>query len=314
MEKRNQTVENILSVSRNQRLRELLHDAVGFLGYNSRTTVDGVDVLAQLTTNRFDIVITDIEMLGTDGLELIKRISTDFPEVDVIAITGYQTGYRYTDVVEVGASDFICKPFGVNELAAKIKRIIRERGLRTELRRLTVQDALTGLFNRRHFDQNLKHEAIRALRQKYSLYLLLIDIDNFKQYNDKYGHQMGDTLIRELATIISRNIREDVDSGYRYGGDEFAIMIPHANRQQARLVANRLLTIYNEKNLTPTGLSLGLAKLEGSHETLETNLEDLVRKADSCLYLAKSNGGNQVREDGGTKVARNTPIGQHSVH
>jgi diguanylate cyclase (GGDEF)-like protein len=165
--------------------------------------------------------------------------------------------------------------------------------MRFELRRLSTCDALTGLYNRRHLDDNLQNEAIRASRQHYDLYLLLIDIDNFKVYNDKYGHQQGDRLLQELARIILRSIRDNVDSGYRYGGDEFAATILHTNPQQALMVAERLRAEYNERNLVPTSLSIGIAKLKNSHGTLEEDLDDLIRKADQALYLAKNNGGDQ---------------------
>ncbi len=112
-------------------------------------------------------------------------------------------------------------------------------------------------------------------------------------YNDKHGHQQGDILLKELAEIISRNIRKDVDAGYRYGGDEFAVTILHANPQQALMVAERLRIEYNEKNLVPTSLSIGIAKLKGSPKISEEDLDTMIREADRALYLAKDGGGDQ---------------------
>jgi diguanylate cyclase (GGDEF)-like protein len=284
---------SMLSVDDDGELRELLHELICQMGHVSVTATDGVDALEKMEEKQFDIVITDINMPRLNGVGLIKRITSDFSDTDVIAITGYQTEYNYTDIIALGASDFISKPINIDEFEAKIKRIVRERNMRFELRRLSTCDALTGLYNRRHLDDNLQNEAIRASRQHYDLYLLLIDIDNFKVYNDKYGHQQGDRLLQELARIILRSIRENVDSGYRYGGDEFAATILHANPQQALMVAERLRTEYNERNLVPTSLSIGIAKLKNSHGTLEEDLDDLIRKADQALYLAKNNGGDQ---------------------
>jgi len=292
-----QSQQSALCVDDDRELRELLHELIGQMGHTSETAVDGVNALEKMEKKHFDIVITDINMPRLDGIGLIKRIAADFSDTDVIAITGYQTEYNYTDIIALGASDFISKPINIDEFEAKIKRIVRERNMRFELRRLSTCDALTGLYNRRHLDDNLQNEAIRASRQHYDLYLLLIDIDNFKVYNDKYGHQQGDRLLQELARIILRSIRENVDSGYRYGGDEFAATILHANPQQALMVAERLRTEYNAKNLVPTSLSIGIAKLKNSHKnshkTLEEDLDDLIRKADQALYLAKNNGGDQ---------------------
>ena len=283
----------MLSVDDDGELRELLHELICQMGHASVTATDGVDALEKMEEKQFDIVITDINMPRLNGVGLIKRITADFSDTDVIAITGYQTEYNYTDIIALGASDFISKPINIDEFEAKIKRIVRERNMRFELRRLSTCDALTGLYNRRHLDDNLQNEAIRASRQHYDLYLLLIDIDNFKVYNDKYGHQQGDRLLQELARIILRSIRDNVDSGYRYGGDEFAATILHTNPQQALMVAERLRTEYNARNLLPTSLSIGIAKLKNSHGTLEEDLDDLIRKADQALYLAKNNGGDQ---------------------
>lgn len=293
MDLENRTRQSVLSVDDDQGLRELLHDLISQMGHTSETAVDGVDALQKMEERHFDIVVTDINMPRLNGIGLIKRIASDFNDTDVVAITGFQTQYNYTDIIALGASDFISKPIHINEFEAKITRIVRERDMRTELRRLSTRDALTGLYNRRYLDDNLRQEAVRASRQDYDLYLLLIDIDNFKVYNDKHGHQHGDQLLKELAKIISQNIRQNVDSAYRYGGDEFAVAVLHANPQQALMVAERLRADYNERNLVPTSLSIGIAKLKDLSKTLENDLDNLVREADQALYLAKNNGGDQ---------------------
>ena len=283
----------MLSVDDDRELRDLLHELISDMGHMSATAVDGMDALAKMEERQFDIVITDINMPRLNGVGLIKRIAADFTDTDVIAITGFQTEYKYTDIIALGASDFISKPININEFEAKIKRIVRERHMRSELRRLSTCDALTGLYNRRHLDENLRNEAIRAFRQHYDLYLLLIDVDDFKTYNDKYGHQQGDRLLRELAQIIKRNIRLNVDSGYRYGGDEFAVTVIHANPRQAVMVAERFRKEYNERNLIPTSLSIGIAKLKNSTNDMDQDLDNMIREADQALYLAKNNGGDQ---------------------
>jgi two-component system cell cycle response regulator len=303
MDQATRTGKSVLCVDDDPEVRELLHEIISHLGHNSKTAVDGIGALEKLADDHFDIVITDINMPRMDGIELIKRIKTDFDDVDVIVITAYEMTYKYTDIIALGASDYISKPFNVNELEAKLNRILRERRLRVGLRRLSTRDGLTGLYNRRYFDENLKHEASRAFRQNFSLYLLFIDLDGFKAYNDKYGHQQGDKLLRELAEVILDNIRKDVDSACRYGGDEFVIILPHAKRQQALMVAERLLDSFNKRNVSSTGLSIGLAKLEGSGETLKENLESLIRKVDQAAYRAKINGGNQVCDEQGQSAS-----------
>ena len=302
MDQVTQTGKAILCVDDDPGIRELLHEIIIRLGHSSITAVDGIDALEKLADGHFDIVITDISMPRMDGTELIKKIITDFGDVDIIVVTAYEMTYKYTDIIALGVSDFISKPFNVNELEAKLNRVLRERQLRAELKSLSTRDGLTELYNRRYFDENLEHEVSRALRQSYSLYLLFIDVDGFKAYNDKFGHQRGDKLLIELSAIIRDNIRKDVDSAYRYGGDEFAVILPHANRQQALMVAQRLLKSFNRRSVSSTGLSIGLTKLEDSGETLKKNLESLIRKADQAAYRAKINGGNQVCDEQGQRA------------
>ena len=293
MEREDKDRQSVLSVDDDRDLRDLLHELITGMGLISATAVDGMDALEKMKEDQFDIVITDINMPRLNGIGLIKRVAAEYSDTDVIAITGFQTEYNYTDIIALGASDFISKPINMNEFEAKIKRILRERNMRFELKQLSTRDSLTGLYNRRYLDDNLRNEAIRASRQHYDLYLLLIDIDNFKTYNDQYGHQQGDRLLQELAQIISGNIRNNVDSGYRYGGDEFAVTVLHANPRQALMVADRFCREYNKKNLIPTSLSIGIAKLKNSSNDLAQDLDSMVREADQALYLAKNNGGNQ---------------------
>ena len=294
MDKEKQTSYSVISVDDDEEMIGLLHEVVSQLGHVSVTAVDGVDAFEKLGESEFDIIITDISMPRMNGIELTKRVKTDFEDIDVVVVTGYQEEYKYTDVIEIGASDFISKPFNINELEAKINRIIRERELRAELKRLSIRDGLTSLYNRRYFDENLKREAIRAFRQRYGLFLLLVDVDNFKEYNDQFGHQKGDDLLKELARLMMFYSRDNVDSVYRYGGDEFAVIIPHAKHEQAILVAQRLRNKFNTSKLGPAFLSMGMAQLAGGLKTLEQDLETLLRIADQHLYLAKNNGGDQI--------------------
>jgi two-component system cell cycle response regulator len=308
--KKSKTPYTILCVDDDTEMIGLLREVVSQLGHTSVTAVDGIDALEKLGEHQVDIVITDISMPRMNGIDLTKRIKTDLEDVDVVVVTGYMDEYKYTDVIEIGASDFISKPFNINELEAKINRIIRERELRAELKRLSIRDGLTGLFNRRYFDENLKREAIRAFRQHYGLFLLLVDVDNFKDYNDQFGHQKGDDLLKELARLMMLYSRDNVDSVYRYGGDEFAVIIPHAEHEQAMMVAKRLRSKFNSSNLGPTSLSMGMAQLDGRLKSLEQDLENLLRRADQYLYMSKNKGGDQICAAGEHSDPKNPPTNE----
>lgn len=279
------TDESILIVDDDEEINTVLEKILKNLGFSVRSVLGGEDALKALKDMAFTFLLTDMRMPNMSGMELIKRVSSDFPDVNIIAMTGYSEGYRYIDVLNSGASDFIKKPFESGELEAKIKRIINERNLKQELNRLSITDALTGLFNQRHFYIRLKEEVMRAERQQNPLALILFDLDNFKIYNDTHGHLAGDEILRKAGILINKSIRIGVDSGYRYGGDEFAIILIDANMTIAKGIGNRveaslLETVNIMASMGVTIFSKGMS------------YRDFVAEADKNLYRAKLNRKN----------------------
>jgi len=251
------------------------------LGFQAESVDNGSDALKMLKEKPYTILLTDIKMPGMDGLELIQRARDAYPRVAAVAMTGYSRKYSYVDVVNSGASDFINKPIHIGELEAKLKRTIIERDLKQELRRLSITDSLTGLYNKGHFYERLKNEVIRAERQKHPLALIFFDLDNFKQYNDTYGHVEGDRLLKKVGGIINTIIRQGVDSGYRYGGDEFAIILIDTESGITQAIRKRIETSIRQD--CHLGVSVGYAQF--SHGI---SSEKFLRKADNRLYEAKA--------------------------
>jgi two-component system, cell cycle response regulator len=271
--------ENILIVDDDPYLKETLEQLLRRLGFPSESVSSGMDAIKKLGENKYSIVLTDMKMPGMDGLELIGRIRDGF-DISTIAMTGYSEGYTYVDVINAGASDFIKKPFGIEELEAKIRRIITERNLRKELNRLSITDSLTELYNQRHFYDRLNDEVIRASRQKHTLSLILLDLNNFKTYNDSYGHLEGDEVLKSVGKIIMSCIREGVDSGYRYGGDEFAIILIDADIDITQDISLRIEKAFEDKGKVT--VSIGYAIFSNGMTTT-----DLVLAADKELYRSK---------------------------
>ncbi|MBA2848308.1 diguanylate cyclase [Thermosulfuriphilus ammonigenes] len=284
----------LLLVDDDASVLSLLAEFVAHLGYPYKTAKDGLEALKRLEKEDFDVVITDLIMPRLDGLSLIKEIKKHWPEVDVIVITGYGREFRYSDVIKAGASDFINKPFDLDELEAKLSRVLRERALLAELQRLTREDPLTGLYNRRFFEDKLKEECHRAWRLKHPLFLMMIDIDHFKEYNDTYGHQAGDEVLKGLAEVIKSSIRQNVDWGFRYGGDEFSVIVTHAGPEEIRKVAERIRRRYEAKNFEPTSISIGVAPFRCQNDPSPRDIDDLIFRADEALYEAKKAGGNKI--------------------
>jgi len=292
---------SILIVDDDQLILEVLCAFIETLGYHYHTASNGQEAVDALKESEYNLVITDMMMPNMDGMQLLKHIREHYPRIDVIVVTGYIGEFSYTDVIKAGASDFISKPFNTDELEAKIKRIIREQSLIRELERLSISDPLTGLYNRRYFDMKLNEEVHRGLRQDYPVFLMFIDVDKFKTYNDTFGHQAGDRVLQALSHILSQCTRENVDWTFRIGGDEFAIIIPYTVRKHTTQVAERILQFYHEYDFTKTSLSIGLAKfIRHDQLTWYEDIEDLIFRADKALYKAKAEGGNKVVSDEST--------------
>ncbi len=161
--------------------------------------------------------------------------------------------------------------------------------LEEKLREQALTDGLTRLFNARAFFQAFPSEMKRARRMKHPLTLLMLDIDRFKQYNDSHGHPAGDRVLKGLGKVIQEQVRKDVDSGYRYGGDEFAVILPYLSLNEARNVAERISRSFVDLGYPEVSLSVGILMMEG-----DLSMHQMVDMVDSAMYKAKSMGGNRV--------------------
>lgn len=272
--------ENILIVDDEVEVGKAVKNILTSLGFNADFVGDGNGAVERLRNGDYNFLITDINMPDLNGIELIKIVSKENPETNIIAMTGYDKDYTYMDVINAGASDFIVKPFKVDEIEAKITRILIERNVREKLAKLSITDNLTGLYNQRHFYNKLREEIERANRQKHNLSLILLDLDNFKVYNDKYGHLAGDTVLSKSGKIIQSNIRDNVDTAFRYGGDEFAVILVEADEHIVKNISERLKDGFEE--LSEVSASIGYSTYSSGMK-----IQDLINIADRRLYREK---------------------------
>lgn len=285
----------ILVVDDEESLRDILHEALLEWGHSVLVAENGRQALVRLAENPVDVIITDLQMPEMDGMELTGEVRRRYPEVDVIAITGFSNRYHYAEVIAAGAADFISKPFTLDKLEAKLIRLFRERSLRNRLQEIAQRDPLTGLYNRRHFETVIADEAVRSIRYRHPLALMFMDVDRFKQYNDQYGHRAGDALLVTLADILLSSIRDHVDKVFRYGGDEFLVVLPMLEQAGALKVAERILDKYRQAGLGETSLSIGIAELRVETGDLDRDIEQLIRRADASLYHVKKHlGGDRT--------------------
>jgi diguanylate cyclase (GGDEF)-like protein len=298
----------ILVVDDDKSIREVIQEAIIHFGYDCSIAEDGIEALKVLEQKNVDVVITDILMPNMNGIELTKAIKEKY-DCDVIIMTGFVKDYTYEDIIEIGASDFTQKPVSIKELLIRIKRVLKERALIAEricaeealresekrYQELSITDGLTNLYNLRHFYDQLELEIERTNRYNHLLTLLLLDIDDFKLFNDKFGHLDGDTVLVELANIIRKSMRQ-TDSAFRYGGDEFVVILPETNVKQGLVVAERIRAGMNKIPFTPVKgktvhatLSIGLTQY-----TLGEELKNFIKRTDKAMYRAKERGKNQI--------------------
>jgi diguanylate cyclase (GGDEF)-like protein/PAS domain S-box-containing protein len=166
-----------------------------------------------------------------------------------------------------------------------------------QLLRLSITDSLTGLFNVRHLNAELG-KLIKAHRRypNRPISIALIDVDKFKLYNDTKGHQAGDHLLVMLSNIFQTELRQDMDSAYRYGGDEFVLLLPDTNGEGAKVICDRILNAFRKLNLEPTSLSVGIAQYAAGEDGKDVtpSVKEFIGKADEAMYAVKTRGGNLV--------------------
>lgn len=292
-EKKETTV--ILLVDDDKSVQVTLSILIEVLGYHCLVAGGGLEAIQVLKATDVDLVISDVVMPGMDGLELLDYIKKHHQETDVIISTGFSEKASYAEVIKAGAIDFIKKPIEQPELEAKLARAIRERNMVRALEQLSMYDGLTSLLNRRSFDERFPQEIERAYRQNYPLILAFIDVDNFKDYNDHYGHPAGDEVLISLGKILIECTRDKVDMCFRFGGDEFAVLLPQASADQGTEIVHRILSSFDEKSYGDTTLSIGVVACKRdinlSSKEDERRIKELVDKA---MYDAKNSGKNCV--------------------
>lgn len=289
----------ILIVDDDHAIRNSVQEFLSIMDFKTHTAENAEQALALLKDYHIDVVITDIIMNGMDGLRMTQVIKESY-DTEVIVITGYTGDYSYEEAINKGADDFIFKPVRFEELLLRLKRVLRERKMtqdRTQilerLKELAITDDLTKLYNSRHFYHQLENEINRFNRYQRPLSLLLIDVDHFKEYNDAHGHLEGDKVLHKIARLITSCLRT-MDTAYRYGGEEFTVILPETTCDAAMAVSQRINDVvknelFIENNQRNISVSIGVTEyLPGE------NLTEFVRRADKAMYMAKEGGRNRT--------------------
>jgi diguanylate cyclase (GGDEF)-like protein len=264
---------------------------------------NGEAALEFCKTNYPDLILLDVNMPGLNGYEVCRRLKQDerTREIPVIFVTAQSDVSQEEEGLAAGAVDFIAKSASANVMRARVGTLITLKRQSDLLRTMARVDALTGLANRRHFDEILSSEWRRCTRSGNPLSLMLIDLDHFKLFNDHYGHQAGDSCLQQVSACLKAGFARSHDLVARYGGEEFVCVMPETPlegaeaKAQALEKAVRALRIPHDKSAVAGGIvtiSLGVAV---ATPTVGDDCASLILCADRSLYMAKDGGRGQVQ-------------------
>ncbi|MFA3789618.1 diguanylate cyclase [Aliiglaciecola sp. SL4] len=245
-----------------------------------------------------DIILMDINMPVMDGLTACRKLkdNENTQEIPIIFVSSQNSPEAEDECWEAGCTDFITKPFSVTTLRHRVNSHLAAKVMSDKLKRLATIDSLTDVQNRHYFDGFLADQMKLCTRMKHHLGLILIDIDNFKLYNDTYGHIKGDECLREVADTLRKILKRPTDCLARYGGEEFAIVLPHTDISGVKYIADNMLRAIRDLNLPHKLSSLNRVTISaGGICVSPQNLSQtaLIQKADKNLYTAKDAGRDQ---------------------
>lgn len=311
----NKTCPTVLVIDPSTSNRELICECLRQLPeVRTMATGNGEQALQMFRDTWPSMVLLDTTQQGTDGIALTQRIrawehtqnSTGVsPWTPIVFLSSVSDEETLAQGILAGGDDFLCKPVSEVVLLAKVRAMLRIAARQREiceihrqLRETSILDGLTGIPNRRHFDDTLSTEWKRCIRNEAPLSIVLGDIDFFKQFNDIYGHQTGDFCLKAVANSLHESLFRVEDTVARYGGEEFVAILPGTDADGAQAVAERMrqsardLCIPHERGIDGhVSCSFGVASTLPCAENAPQNL---LKTADNGLYAAKSAGRNRV--------------------
>lgn len=277
----------------------IMEDILVAEGFNVKCLDTNIDILQKVMNIKPDIILLDLVMPHMDGFDVCKILKNE-PAVSfipIIIVTADTNPVSIKKALNLGAFDYIKKPFESIEVIARVHSAIAVSEYEEKLRHLALKDGLTCLYNKKAFTELFKRELANQIRNEFNSAFLIIDIDNFKTINDTYGHQCGDSILRELAFLLVSSVRE-CDIVGRYGGEEFCILLTNISKKDSENVCERIIkTIENNKfnyskqtiNVT---VSVG-AIFNKSDKTINTT--NIIKIADDNLYTVKRTGKNNYK-------------------
>lgn len=270
--------------------------------YRVRIAANGAKALAiAVSDDPPDVILLDVMMPEMDGYEVCRRLKNaqETKDIPVIFVTAKSSSEDEALGLNLGAVDYITKPFSIPVVKARVRTHVQLKARTEMLERLALVDGLTGIANRRSFDQSLEHEWKRASRNALPISVIMIDIDHFKLYNDNYGHGAGDICLQQVAGALRSVTQRPADLVARYGGEEFAALLPETNNQGAESIASAMreavsnLKLPHEHSPVADHVTVSLGHATDIAQAAASP-RSMVDAADGALYKAKESGRNRV--------------------
>ncbi|WIE05478.1 diguanylate cyclase [Vibrio fluvialis] len=268
--------------------------------YDVLMATTGQQAIAVCREHKPDLILMDVLMPDINGWETCKILKRDpdIATIPVIFVTALTDQDDENACWDAGAVDFLQKPINANTLKHRVRAHLTLKHQSDLLRSLAYVDGLTGISSRRHFDQYMEAQMGHAFRKQESLGVLLIDIDFFKQYNDRYGHIAGDDCLRQVAQSLKQSCLRSADMVARYGGEEFVLVLPDTNERGLERIAQRIKQQLEQEAIAHIGSPTSLLTVSAGGAVylpgeLPDDAEAMLILADTMLYKAKAEGRNR---------------------
>ena len=268
--------------------------------YTIFTATNGTSAIEKAREFLPDLILLDILMPDMDGYATLAKMKTfeDIRKIPVIFITGLDSDEDEEKGLALDAADYITKPFSAKIVKLRVRNQIQIINQMRIIERLSLIDQLTNIPNRRSFDDRIKMEWKQAIREKTPISLMIIDMDNFKDLNDNYGHQQGDIVLQKAAALLPQSFKRPGDFAARWGGEEFVVLLPNTTLEGAKELAEKIRSgIEKMTNKAANGSEIKITASIGVNSLIpgiETSMDAFFANADKALYMAKDAGKNRV--------------------
>jgi diguanylate cyclase (GGDEF)-like protein len=287
--------QKVLAIDDSEAIHALLRARLSTEPVELHHAAGGIEGLRRASELLPDLILLDVEMPDPDGFEVCRQLKaqTRTQTIPVVFLSGAASTEQKIQGLELGATDYIAKPFDPAELRARVRASLRTKYLMDLLARKAMIDGLTGLWNRAYFENRLNTELSLARRAQQRLACVMIDLDHFKLVNDRFGHPFGDEVLRSVAQILSETGRSE-DVVCRYGGEEFVLLAPNTRAEAAVELAERARRAIESHEWNHGGKTVSVTCSAGVADLQNSPPPSILERADAALYQAKHDGRNRV--------------------